>query len=225
MPSKRTYKVSSEVKLAYFKISKSRITDIIFNKPNARHITNITASDPPSIIYTAFQNYILEIMQFIIDRASIDTIISSLETYRQEINSHAAAEAALEKIKILIFSVIDNISAGINLTIVLDRIAYIQELLKISGDSAIYGEIFEMIIEIMDEVINRKPLDDILSNLKKFQSLINIEAEATINIMKIQVLVISIIESIIGGVNIYTIIDRINYVKGLVIDNIATNIF
>jgi hypothetical protein len=225
MPSKRTYKVSPEIKLAYFKVSKSRITDTIFNKPNSQHITNITSDDTQSNIYTAFQNYILEIIQFIIDKVSLDTIIASLETYRKEINSHAEAEAALDNIKILIVSVIDNISAGVNMTIVIDRITYIQGLLKVSGDKAIYGEIFEMIIEIIDEITNRKPLDDILSNLKKYQPLINVEGDAANNIITIQLQIISIIENIIAGISMNIILDRISYVKGLVINIIATNIF
>jgi len=168
--------------------------------------------DDPCVTY---QTYILEIIQFIIDKVSFDTILESLRLHRQKITTHAEAQQKLLDIQRMILSVVDMISSRVNITLVLERIAHIQKILDENDDTnmALYDDMFDMIVEIIDEITNKQPFDQILDTLKKMQNYIAPEAEGAKGILAVQEQIIHVIENIIKGTTMSFVMERILKIK------------
>jgi hypothetical protein len=226
MPSRRTYKSSS--RLSYFRQSIYTLAGTLFTPPTLKVITQAVSTTPtgtvvvveqqvdttndPCVIY---QNYVIEVIQFIIDKVSFDTIIESLRLHRQEIKTHAEAQKKLLDIQTMILSVINMISSSVNIKLVLERIEYIQNVLDENDDQnmAIYGDIFDMVIEIIDEIIDKQQFQQVLENLKKIQQYIIPETEAAKGIIAVQQQIIRVIENIIAGTSMIFVIEHIFKIK------------
>jgi len=213
MPSRRTYTVHPDAKLQYFRGTILRLTGALFTTPTVvdPRVDNTTVDDP----CVTYQTYILEVIQFIIDKVSFDTILESLRLHRQKITTHAEAQQKLLDIQRMILSVVDMISSRVNITLVLERIAYIQKVLDENNDTnmALYDDMFDMIVEIIDEITNKQPFDQILDTLKKMQNYMAPEAEGAKGILAVQEQIIHVIENIIKGTSMSFVMERILKIK------------
>ncbi len=226
MPSRRTYSIRADAKVSYFRKSIYTLAGALFTPPGLQVITQTVVTTPtttvveqrvdttndPCVIY---QNYVLEVIQFIIDKVSFDTILESLMIHRAEIKTHAEAQKKLLDIQRMILSVVDMISSSVNIKLVLERIEHIQKVLDENEDQnvAVYGEIFDMVVEIIDEITNKQPFEQIIDNLKKIQQYIIPETEAARGIMAVQEQIIRVIENIISGTSMAFVIERILKIK------------
>lgn len=213
MPGRRTYIIRPDAKLKYFRGNILRLTGALFTTPTVvdPRVDN-TAVNDPCVIY---QDYILEVIQFIIDRVSFDTILESLRIHRQAITTHAEAQQKLLDIQRMVLSVVDMISSRVNITLVLERIAYIQKILDENDDTnmALYDDMFDMIVEIIDEITNKQPFEQILDTLKKMQNYMAPETEAAKGILAVQEQIIRVIENIIKGTSMSFVMERILKIK------------
>ena len=101
MPRRRVYNPGARGKtLAYFRIPLLSTVPAALIPANTLLVipAPLAATGPcqtPCADFTStYQSYILQVIQFIIDRVNLDTVLSSLQELQQEITTKAQAEAA-----------------------------------------------------------------------------------------------------------------------------------
>lgn len=165
-----------------------------------------------------YETFILSILQQIIDRVSLDSILESLQAIQPEINSRAQAEEVIATIETLILSIIDNITNRVSLDIVLNRIAYLKTKLEEAPClPSVYIEVGELLLYAIDLVTNKESLDTVLSGLLVIQANLTANVEVANHILQIHSLIISIIQNIIDRVSFDIILNRIQYLKTLML--------
>jgi hypothetical protein len=151
------------------------------------------------------------------DRVSLDKIIKDLTPLHTAIHTAAEADEILLVVQKIMLSIINNIAAGVDINLILVRITYLQEQLRQATNlPVVYNDIAELIAYVMDQIINRESLENVITNLTAIQTAMAAEAELAEGIINIQRVIISIIENIIECVDINLILSRIAYLQGLV---------
>ena len=178
---------------------------------NQVQTTNITS------FYNEYETFILNIIQYVTDRVSLDKIIKDLTPLHTAIHTAAEADEILLVVQKIMLSIINNIAAGVDINLILVRITYLQEQLRQATNlPVVYNDIAELIAYVMDQIINRESLENVITNLTAIQTAMAAEAELAEGIINIQRVIISIIENIIECVDINLILSRIAYLQGLV---------
>jgi hypothetical protein len=173
--------------------------------------TNITT------FYTEYEAYILNIIQFIIDKTSLDTVIKEIQFLQSVIETNVQAEAVLHKIEIILLSIVDNIATGVDINLIISRITYLKTQLALATDlPVIYNDITELIAYVIDQITNKESLDIVLDNLLTIKTAMVAEVQIAQEIIHIQNIIITIIENVIEGIDMALVIGRITYLQGLI---------
>jgi hypothetical protein len=222
MPRRRVYNPGNRILNSYFRPS------ILANIPIALIPANTILIIPAQLtsapcaaacndFTSAYESYILQIIQYIIDRVNLDTVLAELQALQTEITTKVQAEAVIERIQTIILSVVDNITNRVNLDVVLRRLAYLQEELATATDlPVIYNDITGLLVYVIDQIINKENLDTVLANLTAIQ--VNMTGNIYIadSILTIHSTIISIVENITNRVNLDVVLRRLAYLQGLV---------
>ena len=225
MPRRRLYNPSASQYAIYINtaVSPSSQAAIVFRVPSlplqyqlrARIVqvetTNITS------FYSEYEKFILNIIQYITDRVSLDKIITELTPLRTEIRTIAEADKKLIAIQNMMLSIIGNIAACIDINLVLNRITYLQQQLSQAENlPVVYNDVTDLIVYVLNQIINKESLDNVIENLITIQTSMIAESKLAEEIINIQNIIITIIENVIGCVDINFILYRITYLQGLV---------
>jgi hypothetical protein len=182
-------------------------------------ITTITGNQSPittTNVYSLYEEYILSIIQYVIDGIAIDTILAKLQPMQQEIRTLAQAEATILVIEDVMLSIVDNLISRTNIDLILNRITYLKGLVASATNlPAAYGELAELIGYILTSITNREPIESVLTNLMTIQAAFASEGKLAEVIIQIQSTIISIVQNIIDRVDIQFVLNRFTYVRSL----------
>ena len=229
MPRRRVYNPGARGKtLAYFRIPLLSTVPAALIPANTLLVipAPLTTKGPcqtPCADFTStYQSYILQVIQFIIDRVNLDTVLSSLQELQQEITTKAQAEALIDRIESIILGVIDNITNRVSLDIVLRRLAYLKEELASATDlPVIYNDVASLLVYVIEQITNRESLDAVLANLITIQTSMVGMVSVADNILQVQLVLISIVENITNRVSLDIVLRRLVYAQGLVTEALA----
>ena len=114
-------------------------------------------------------------------------------------------------------TIVDNIAAGIDINLILNRITYLKQQLALATDlPVVYSNAAELIGYVIDQITNKEPLDNVLTNLIAIQTAMVAEVQLAKEILDIQNIIITIIENVIQAIDINLILNRITYLQGLI---------
>ena len=181
-------------------------------------VSAVTGVTPPTVknAYSLYQEYVLSIIQYVIDGVAIDTVLAKLQPMQQEIRTVAQAEATILVIEEVLLSIVDNLTSRVSINLILNRITYLKGLLASAKDlPAAYGELAGLIEVIIDSITNREPIESVLANLMTIQTAFATEAKLAEVLTRIQTAVISILQNIIDRVDIQLVLNRFTYVREL----------
>jgi len=160
-------------------------------------VTNICA------FYSEYEAFILKIIQFIIDKVSLDTVILEIQALHKEIQTAVQANEILKTIETIMLTIVDNIAAGVDINLVLSRIAYLKQELTLAKDlPVVYNDIAELIGLVIDQITNKEPLDNVLTNLIAIHTEMVTEVQLAKEILEIQNVIITIIQNIIDAIDL-----------------------
>ena len=179
-----------------------------------------TGFDPvaSSEFYAKYQQYILDIVQYITDRVSLDTVLSDLLAIQPSIRSKAEAERVIANIEEILLGVVDNITHKVSLHIVLGRLQYITQLLATVDPSdlpIVYGQVADLLAYIIDQITNRDGLAIVLENLTAVRTQMTLEVHLAKELLQVQEILIGVVENIIHRVSLPIVLGRLQYVQGL----------
>ena len=179
-----------------------------------------TGFDPvaSSEFYAKYQQYILDIVQYITDRVSLDTVLSDLLAIQPSIRSKAEAERVIANIEEILLGVVDNITHKVSLHIVLGRLQYIAQLLATVDPSdlpIVYGQVADLLAYIIDQITNRDGLAIVLENLTAVRTQMTLEVHLAKELLQVQEILIGVVENIIHRVSLPIVLGRLQYVQGL----------
>jgi hypothetical protein len=166
--------------------------------------------------YTLYEQYILDIIQFITDKVSLDSILGNLQVLQKEINTKYQAQLVLDQIEHILLGVIDNISHKVSLNIILYRLNHINTLLATVDPSnlpVVYGNVSELLLFVIDEIANKTSLDTILTQLSIVQTGMAAEVQLADEILAFQEIIISIVENIINRTSLTIVMGRLLYLQ------------
>ena len=182
----------------------------------------ITSTSSLPAFYKEYQTFILKIIQFIIDRVTLTTVIEEIQRLhtpflRSEVTSVKQADTLLQQIESIFLSIIDNISSGVNIPFVLNRVKFLRhQLSTVTHLPAVYNDIAELIVHVLDKIINKEPLPTILTNLTAIKTAMAAEIHIAETIMNIQSIIILIVENIIKGTSVSALIPQIKNLQALI---------
>lgn len=168
--------------------------------------------------YAKYQQYILDIVQYITDRVSLDTVLSELQALQATIQSRAQAERVISNIEEILLGVVDNITHKVNLHIVLGRLQYVTNLLATVGPEhlpIVYGQVADLLAFVIDQITNREGLVLVLENLTAIQTQMTLEVHLAKEILQAQEILIGVVENIIHRVSLHIVLNRLQYVQTL----------
>ena len=179
-----------------------------------------TGFDPvaSSEFYAKYQQYILDIVQYITDRVSLDTVLSDLLAIQPSIRSKAEAERVIANIEEILLGVVDNITHKVSLHIVLGRLQYIAQLLATVDPSdlpIVYGQVADLLAYVIDQITNRDGLAIVLENLTAVRTQMTLEVHLAKELLQVQEILIGVVENIIHRVSLPIVLGRLQYVQGL----------
>ena len=222
MPRRRVYNPTRTVQINYFRQSILESIPVTLIPADTILIIPAQLSSAPCAaacndFTSAYEVYILQIIQYIIDRVNLDTVLSELETLRAEITTRAQAEAVIDRIESIILGVVSNITNRVNLDVVLRRLAYLKEELATATDlPVVYNDVAELLVYIIDQITNRESLDTVLSNLTTMKINMMSSVHIAESILTIHTVIISIVSNITNRVNLDVVLQRLAYLQGLV---------
>jgi len=182
MPRRRTYNPTHASSLKYFdntpRYFESAITLLIPRTlaPPATNLSQlifvpVTTKVQCESFISQYESFILNIIQQIIDRVSLDSILEPLQAMQTEITSRVQAEQVIVTIERLILSILDNITNRVSLDVVLERVDYLKtKLAEAPCIPAVYGEVGDLLLYAIDLIMNREDLDMVLSGLVSMQT-------------------------------------------------------
>jgi hypothetical protein len=206
-------------------INNNKTHNYIHNKYLINHSINLqndnnnnNDNNNKSLLHT-IQQYFLDIIDAIILYSDMNIAIQQLHSLITLIKSKEDIYLLLDNIENTLLSIICNISDGVNVGIISDRIQYLRELLsKLPDDCTDYDYYGKYIFSIIDSITNSVDFNTVYSNIINIQSLIQNDLNQTLynQLNLIQTTIISIICNISDGVNIGIISDRIQYLNTLI---------
>ena len=183
-----------------------------------RSQTGSTATISFTGFYARYQQYILDIVQYITDRVSLDAVLSELQALQTTIQSRAQAERVISNIEEILLGVVDNISHKVSLHIVLGRLQYVTNLLATVGPEhlpIVYGQVADLLAFVIDQITNREGLVLVLENLTAIQTQMTLEVHLAKEILQAQEILIGVVENIIHRVSLHIVLNRLQYVQTL----------
>jgi hypothetical protein len=171
-----------------------------------------------SDFYSKYQQSILDIIQYIIDRVSLDTVLKDLQALQTTIQSRAQAERVISNIEEILLGVVDNIGHKVSLHIVLGRLQYVTNLLDtIEPENLpiVYGQVAELLAFVIDQITNREGLVLILENLTAIRNQMTLEVHLAKEILQVQEILIGVVENVINRVSLHIVLNRLQYVQGV----------
>ena len=174
-------------------------------------------TSPSASFYALYETYILDMIQYITDKVSLDAVLDDLRALQVQIQTKAQAQRVIKQIEEILLGVVENITNRVSLDIVLGRLAYLTELLNKVDPSelpAVYGDVADLLITVIDEVANKTPLDIVLTDLGTIQTGMAADVQIAREILEFQEIVISIVENIINRVSLDIIMGRLVYLQG-----------
>jgi hypothetical protein len=169
-----------------------------------------------SDFYTKYQQSILDIIQYIIDRVSLDTVLKDLQALQSTIQTRAQAERVISNIEEILLGVVDNITHKVSLHIVLGRLQYVTNLLATVDSEnlpVVYGQIAELLAFVIDQITNREGLVLVLENLTALRNQMTLEIHLAKEIIQVQEILIGVVENVINRVSLHIVLGRLQYVQ------------
>jgi hypothetical protein len=169
-----------------------------------------------SDFYSKYQQSILDIIQYIIDRVSLDTVLKDLQALRTTIQSRAQAERVISNIEEILLGVVDNITHKVSLNIVLGRLQYVTNLLATVDPEnlpIVYGQVAELLAFVIDQITNREGLVLVLENLTAIRNQMTLEVHLAKEIIQVQEILIGVVENVINRVSLHIVLGRLQYVQ------------
>jgi len=178
---------------------------------------------PPTVasstgFYAKYQQYILDIVQYITDRVSLDTVLKDLQALQTTIQSRAQAERVIANIEEILLGVVDNITHKVSLQIVLGRLQYVTNLLNTIDPGhlpIVYGQVADLLAFVIDQITNREGLVLVLENLTAIRTQMTLEVHLAKEILQAQEILIGVVENIIHRVSLRIVLERLQYVQAL----------
>ena len=174
-------------------------------------------TSPSASFYALYETYILDMVQFITDKMSLDAVLDNLRALQVQIQTKAQAQRVIQQIEEILLGVVENITNRVSLDIVLGRLAYLTELLNTVDPRelpAVYGDVADLLITVIDEVANKTSLDIVLTDLGTIQTGMAADTMIAREILDFQEIVISIVENIIHRVSLDIVMGRLVYLRG-----------
>jgi hypothetical protein len=169
-----------------------------------------------SDFYTKYQQSILDIVQYIIDRVSLDTVLKDLQALQTTIQSRAQAERVISNIEEILLGVVDNITHKVSLQIVIGRLKYVTNLLATVDPEnlpVVYGQVAELLAFVIDQITNREGLVLVLENLTAIRNQMTLEVHLAKEILQVQEILIGVVENVINRVSLHIVLNRLQYVR------------
>jgi hypothetical protein len=221
MPRRRCYNPTTTSLFAPSIVQKLPAS-ILANLP-ALHISpRLLSIGPPlvasSSFYDKYQQYILDIVQYITDRVSLDTVLKDLLAIQPEIQSKAAAARVIANIEDILLGVVDNLTHKVSLHIILNRLQYVTNLLETVDPSElpiVYGQVAELLAYVIDQITNREGLALVLENLTAIRTQMTLEVHLAKEILQAQEILIGVVENVMNRVNLSIVLNRLLYVQAL----------
>jgi len=179
--------------------------------PSSNTVTVVTSN-----FYSQYQQSILAIIQYIIDRVSLDTVLKDLQALQTTIQSRAQAERVISNIEEILLGVVDNITHKVSLQIVLGRLQYVTNLLATVDPAnlpVVYGQVAELLAFVIDQITNREGLVLVLENLTAIRNQMTLEVHLAKEIIQVQDILIGVVENIINRVSLRIVLERLQYVQ------------
>jgi hypothetical protein len=186
--------------------------------PPSAFLRSQAGSDPASSagFYAKYQQYILDIVQYITDRVSLDTVLKDLQALQSTIQSRAQAERVISNIEDILLGVVDNITHKVSLNIVLSRLQYVTNLLATVDPEhlpVVYGQVTELLAFVIDQIENREGLVLVLENLTAIQNQMTLEVHLAKEILQVQEILIGVVENVINRVSLHIVLSRLQYAQ------------
>lgn len=223
MPRRRLYNPTASQYSTFIKLnvllSQASIVFVPSLPTEYQIVSKITTVPTKNIstFYSEYEAFILKIIQYIIDKVSLDTVIQDIAALQKEIQTVVEAEHILNTIETIMLTIVDNIAAGIDINLILNRITYLKQQLALATDlPVVYSNAAELIGYVIDQITNKEPLDNVLTNLIAIQTAMVAEVQLAKEILDIQNIIITIIENVIQAIDINLILNRITYLQGLI---------
>ena len=198
-------------------VSPQTLLAILRSQPSSNYAT-ITSSNSVvfSDFYSKYQQSILDIIQYIIDRVSLDTVLKDLQALQTTIQSRAQAERVISNIEEILLGVVDNITHKVSLQIVLGRLQYVTNLLATVDPEnlpVVYGQVAELLAFVIDQITNREGLVLVLENLTAVRNQMTLEVHLAKEILQVQEILIGVVENVIHRVSLHIVLGRLQYVQ------------
>jgi hypothetical protein len=166
---------------------------------------------------------LLAILDDVTDKMELTTIISKMEIINTKLSNNLKSEEYIREAEEILLSIFGNICTGVDLGIVLKRVAYIQEIIGLIDKSCInYNEKFgEKLIEIIGLFSGGKtPTGKIdLDEIQKEIIIVNDTLQKRMACIRLieesHELVNSIIQNISNEVDLGIVLKRVLYLKDL----------
>jgi len=218
MPRRRCYNPTTTSLFAPSILQKLPAS-ILANLP-ALHISPRLGPTPvaSSSFYDKYQQYILDIVQYITDRVSLDTVLKDLLAIQPEIQSKAAAARVIANIEVILLGVFDNLTHKVSLHIILNRLQYVTNLLETVDPSQlpiVYGQVAELLAYVIDQITNREGLALVLENLTAIRTQMTLEVHLAKEILQVQEILIGVVENVMNRVNLAIVLNRLQYAQAL----------
>lgn len=202
-------------------VSPQTLLAILRSQPSSNYAT-VPSSNTVTVVspdfYSKYQQAILDIIQYIIDRVSLDTVLKDLQALQTTIQSRAQAERVISNIEEILLGVVDNITHKVSLNIVIGRLQYVTNLLATVDPEnlpVVYGQVADLLAFVIDQITNREGLILVLENLTAIRNQMTLEVHLAKEILQVQEILIGVVENVINRVSLHIVLSRLQYVQGV----------
>jgi hypothetical protein len=187
-------------------------------KPSSSKLTfNGTCSDVQ--FYIQVETYLCNVIEAITNKIELDKVIEEITVVQGMLKTKEDALNLLDMIQNTVLDILFNITTGVSLDIVNNRILYLRELINRSDPDRfpiICSEVVQGISDILDMFGNSTDLDQILTGLTAIQErMVNDVGKADL-IEDTHCTLYGIIDNISNGVSLDIVNNRITYLQELV---------
>lgn len=187
-------------------------------KPSSSKLTfNGTCSDVQ--FYIQVETYLFNVIEAITNKIELDKVIEEITIVQGMLKTKDDALDLLDMIQNTVLDILFNITTGVSLDIVNNRISYLRDLINRADPDKfpiICSDVVQGISDILDMFGNSTDLEQILSGLTAIQErMVNDVGKADL-IEDTQCALFGIIDNISNGVSLDIVNNRIIYVQELV---------
>ena len=189
---------------------------LLFVSPPTMASALVQSQPGASDVYSKYQQSILDIVQYITDRVSLDTVLKDLQALQTTIQSRAQAKQVISNIEEILLGIVDNLSQNVSIPIVIGRLKYVTNLLDTVEPEhlpLVYGQVAELLDFVIDQITNREGLVLVLENLTAIRNQMTLEVHLAKEILQVQDILIGVVENIINRVSLHIVLGRLLYVQ------------